>query len=219
MSYKDSTPEIVLEQNVNASRFLDVLDAVQEYKTENISNALRTFNGAVSMNRKWLIKYIAEYGLTDIPYDYPIQILTQTLLNIDSLFRMRGSIAGLEFMLSLFSLGDVLVDAGGFYAKPGVLLLDDLIQGHLTGDNDTDLFYCLIDDNTSLNEDMTLIIKVKSKFFSDAYPVETQDLIKDYIQKKTPEFLGFSPSKQITHTFEPYDRFVYSKYLNPYFHP
>ena len=31
MSYKDSTPEIVLEQNVNASRFLDVLDAVQEY--------------------------------------------------------------------------------------------------------------------------------------------------------------------------------------------
>ena len=213
MLFSTSIPDR-LREHPNVSAFMDVLDALQNFKTEVIADSLRVDNAAVLMDRKWLIKKLEEYGVTDLPLNYPIQILRQYLLNVDTVCRTRGSKIGIELYCSLLSLGEVTVDDSGFYTDSNVLLLDSFTSGYITEDNKADVFY-LTDDNSSIEKETTLKITIKSKFFDGKHPTEAQ-LIQNFIRSSIKRNLGFS-KVNITFTFASRNEFYFHKLLNQYF--
>ena len=193
---------------------MDVLDSLQNFKTEVIADSLRVDNAAVLMDRKWLIKKLEEYGVTDLPLNYPIQILRQYLLNVDTVCRTRGSKIGIELYCSLLSLGEVTVDDSKFYMDSDVLFLDSSDSGYIIENNDATTFY-LTDSNVTFKKESVLKITIKSKFFDGRHPTEAQ-LIQNFIKSSIKRNLGFS-KVNVTFTFTSRDEFYFHKLLNRYF--
>lgn len=193
---------------------MDVLDALQNFKTEVIADSLRVDNTAVLMDRKWLIKKLEEYGVTDLPLAYPIQILRQYLLNVDTVCRTRGSKIGIELYCSLLSLGEVTVDDKDFYSDSNVLLLDSITNGYITEDNKSDKLY-LTGDSSVFDVTTTLRITIKSKYFNGNYPTEAS-LIQNFLKSSIKRNLGFSKANVIF-TFASRNDFYFHKLLNQYF--
>lgn len=193
---------------------MDVIDALQNFKTEVIADSLRVDNAAVLMDRKWLIKKLEEYGVTDLPFTYPIQILRQYLLNVDTVCRTRGSKIGIELYCSLLSLGEVTVDDSKFYMDSDVLFLDSSDSGYIIENNDATTFY-LTDSNVTFKKESILKVTIKSKFFDGKHPTEAQ-LIQNFIKSSIKRNLGFS-KVNITFTFTSRDEFYFHKLLNRYF--
>lgn len=213
MLFSTSIPD-KLQEHPNVSAFMSVLDALQDFKTEIIAGSFRVDNFAILMDKKWLLKKLGDYGVTNIPLDYPIQIIRQYLLNADTVCRTRGSKIGLELYCSLLSFGEVTIDDSRFYFTPDVLLLDSLVQGFITEDSKGPIFYLSSDNN--VNKDMPIKITIKSKYFNGKYPNEAL-LIKSYIKSSISDQMGFSPNKRITFTFQSRNEFYFHKLLNPYF--
>lgn len=193
---------------------MDVLDALQNFKTEVIADSLRVDNAAVLMDRKWLIKKLEEYGVTDLPLAYPIQILRQYLLNVDTVCRTRGSKIGIELYCSLLSLGEVTVDDSKFYMDSDVLFLDSSDSGYIIENNDATTYY-LTDSNVTFKKESVLKIAIKSKFFDGKHPTEAQ-LIQNFLKSSIKRNLGFS-KVNVTFTFTSRDEFYFHKLLNRYF--
>lgn len=213
MLFSDSIPEKV-KSYPNVAAFMGVLDELQNFKTEIIADSLRVDNSAVLMDRKWLLKKLEEYGVTDIPLNYPIQIIRQYLLNVDTICRTRGSKIGLELYVSLLSLGEVTIDDSYFYQDSNILLLDSVSNGFVTENSSSDKFY-LVDDNSALNKKSSLRIIIKSKFFNGKYPEEAE-LIKSYISSSIKHNLGFS-NVLLTFQYITNSEFYFHKLLNSYF--
>lgn len=214
MLFRTSIPDR-LQEHPNVSAFVSVLDALQSFKAEIISESLRVDNYALLMDKKWLLKYLAELGFTDIPLEYPTQIIQQCLLNADTLSRVRGSKIGLEFYCSLFSLGEVTIDDSEFFRDPMLILLDSPLHGYLTDDNSTYDYY-LCDNSANVEPSVNLTVTIKSRFFNGDYPKE-EALIKSYIETNIGKQLGFSPNREITFYYLQNTDFYYHKLLNPYF--
>lgn len=204
-----------LQEYPNASAFMGVLDALQDFKTSIISEAFRANNPAILMDKKWLLKGLEEFGVTDIPLDYPIQIIRQYLLNVDTVCRTRGSKIGIEFYCSLLSFGEVEVDDHNFYKDETLLLLDSTLQGFITEDNSKSRFY-LCDDSKGINQEVTLSVTIRSKYFNGKYPDEAK-VIRSYIEGTIGKQLGFSPNRKITFRYRERGDFYYHNLLNPYF--
>lgn len=214
MLFSTSIPD-KLQEYPNASAFMSVLDALQDFKTEIIAGSFRVDNSAVLMDKRWLLKKLEEFGVTNIPFNYPLQIIRQYLLNVDTICRTRGSKIGVELFCSLLSFGEVNVDDSDFYADNKCLLLDSWVQGFMTEDNSYKSFF-ICGDNSILNPSVTLKIKIKSKYFNGSYP-EEEKTIKSYIEGNIGAHLGFSPNKKIIFTYQPREDFYFHKLLNTYF--
>lgn len=214
MYIKDRIPTN-LQNYPNVSQFADVLDGLQQFKQENIANSLRAYNMALLMDNKWLLKRLGDYGITDMPIDYPLEIVQQFLLNADTIFGTRGSKIGIELYCSVLSLGEVTVDDSAFYHEPVMLLLDSTVQGYITEDNSSN-FYCLVEDTGTINPEVTMNITIKSKFFNGNYPTIAKT-IQNYIKNTIGNQLGFSPNKTVNISFSSRNDFYYHKLLNSYF--
>lgn len=214
MRFSTSVPE-KLQEHPNVSAFLSVLDALQDFKSEILAESFRVDNAAVLMDKKWLLKKLEEFGISDVPLDYPIQIIRQYLLNADTVCRTRGSKIGIELYCSLLSFGEVEVDDSKFYTESSLLLLDSTLQGFIMEDNSEEKFY-LCGDSELINPKVTLTIKIKSKYFNGNYPNEAK-LIKSYIESTIDRQLGFNPSKEVDISYEGRSDFYFHKLLNPYF--
>lgn len=214
MLFSTSIPE-KLQEHPNVSAFMSVLDALQNVKSEAISEYLRVDNFAVLMDKKWLLKKLEEFGVTDIPLDYPIQIIQQYLLNVDTVCRTRGSKIGIELYCSLLSFGEVTVDDSDFYRDTTLLLLDSPIQGYITEDNEDNGFF-LCEDSAIVAPLVSLTITIKSRYFNGDYPKEAE-VIKKYLESSIGGHLGFSPNKKITFEYLPNSDFYFHKLLNAYF--
>ena len=213
MLFSTSIPD-KLQEHPNVSAFMSVLDSLQNLKSEIIAESFRVDNFAVLMDRKWLLKKLEEFGVTDIPLDYPIQIIRQYLLNADTVCRTRGSKIGIEFYCSLLSFGEVTVDDSQFYIDPETLLLDSLISGYITEDN-SNLFFHLVGDTDALEPETSLTITVKSRYFNGSYPTEAA-LIKKYIQNTIHRNIGFS-NADVVFNWQSRSDFYFHELLNPYF--
>lgn len=213
MSFSNSTPDKVLE-NSNSYKFLRVLDLLQDFKEEEINKTHRVHNGVLCCDNKWLNKKLSEYGL-NIPLDYPMIIQQQILLNVDTFFRTRGSKIGLEFFLSILSLGEVTIDDSQFVAEEEMLILDSLEQGYIKDDTANQSFY-LVDDSDIFNTDVEISFTIKSKYFNGEYPQE-EAIIKRYIESMLDYWLSFSPDRTINIEYESREEFYYHNLLNPFF--
>lgn len=214
MLFSTSIPE-KLQEHPNASAFMSVLDALQDFKTEIIAGSFRVDNAAVLMDKKWLLKKLEEFGVTDMPLDYPIQIIRQYLLNVDTVCRTRGSKKGIELYCSLLSFGEVMVDDSNFYKEATLLLLDSLAQGYITEDNSYDKYF-LCADNSIIEPSTSLTITIKSRYFNGQYPNEAS-IIKSYIESTIGKQLGFSPNREVTFEYQSRSEFYFHNLLNPYF--
>lgn len=214
MLFSDTIPSN-LQEYPNVNQFMDVLDALQNFKQELIARSMRVNNAGVLMDEKWLIKKLDEFGITNIPDGYPIQIIRQLLLNVDTVCRTRGSKIGIQLYCSVLSLGEVTVDDAQFYANPQTLILNSLVQGHITADN-TNIYYYLVSDSSQLNPTVNMKITIKSRFFNGKYPNEAK-LIKEYLESTINSQLGFSPDKKVTFVYQTRTDFYFHKLLNPYF--
>lgn len=214
MLFSTSIPD-KLQEYPNVTAFMSVLDALQNFKTEIIAESFRADNAAILMDKKWLLKKLDEFGVTDLPIEYPIQIIRQYLLNVDTVCRTRGSKMGIEFYCSLLSFGEVTVDDSDFYNETELLLLDSETQGYITEDNSKSKYY-LCDDSDNLSYEVTLDISIKSKYFNGQYPNEAK-IIKYYLEKTIDRQLGFSPNKTVNFTYASRSDFYFHKLLNPYF--
>ena len=213
MLFSNSVPD-KLQEYPNVSAFTSVLDALQNFKSEIIAGSFRVDNAGVLMDRKWILKKLDEFGVSDLPLDYPIQIMRQYLLNVDTVCRTRGSKKGIELYCSLLSFGEVTVDDSQFYADPEILLLDSLVTGYITEDN-SNLFFYLVGDTDILEDKTSLTITVKSRYFNGSYPTEAS-LIKKYIQDTIHKNIGFS-NANITFQWQSRSDFYFHELLNPYF--
>ena len=214
MLFSTSIPD-KLQEYPTVSAFMNVLDTLQNFKTEIIAESFRANNFAVLMDKKWLLKKLEEFGVTDMPIDYPIQIIQQYLLNADTVFRTRGSKIGVELYCSLLSFGEVTIDDSDFYKDTELLLLDSSVQGYITEDNSSNNFY-ICEDSSIIEPPVSLGISIKSKYFNGQYPNEAS-AIKSYIESTIGNQVGFSPNKTVTFDYQPREEFYFHNLLNPYF--
>lgn len=214
MLFSTSIPE-KLQEHPNVSAFMSVLDALQEFKTEILAESFRVDNAAVLMDKKWLLKKLEEFGVTGMPLGYPIQIIRQYLLNVDTVCRTRGSKIGIELYCSLLSFGEATVDDSDFYKESILLLLDSSTQGFITEDSAKNKYYLCENDDT-INQTVTLTITIKSRYFNGQYPDEAK-VIKAYLESTIGNQLGFSPDKKVTFKYQSRSEFYFHKLLNPYF--
>lgn len=210
MLFSQSIPDKVLE-NSAASKFVSVLDSLQEYKQGIIADAIRSFNPILSTNEKWLRKYLTDYGFSDIPKGFPIRVMQQMLLNADTIMRLRGSQLGLEFFLSVCSLGEATIDASGLNQSLDFIFPDSLSYGYLTNNNvDSPLYLC---NTNTLMANSALLVTLESKYFDDTHNIEADSIIK-YLQKATPNYVGFSNGLTVRWTFKVRSDFYYHELLN-----
>lgn len=214
MLFSDSLPEL-LKEHSTTTQFVSVFDGLQGFKHEILAQYIGVDNFGTLMDEKWLRKKLEEYGVSPLPLGYPIQILRQYLLNADTVCGTRGSKIGLELYCSLMSFGEVTIDDSNFYRGVDFLMLDSLVQGHLTNDNEKNTFH-LIDDTDDINPEVSLGVTIKSKFFNGKYPTEAE-LIKNHIKESLQSQVGFSPRLKITFKFQSRSEFYFHKLLNPYF--
>lgn len=214
MLFSTSIPD-KLQEHPNALAFTTVFDKLQNFKTEVIAEYLRVHNPAILMNKKWLIKKLDEYGVSDMPLEYPISIMAQYLLNVDAVCRTRGSKIGLELYCSLLSFGEVTIDDNDFYTEPLWLILDSDTQGFITEDNRKNS-YRLCDNTDVFKQSSCLTITIKSIYFNGKHPNEAK-VIKLYIENTINKQLGFSPGKNITFKYQSRTKPYYHSLLNPYF--
>lgn len=144
MQFSKSIPDKVFE-NATSAHFIAVLDSLQEYKQGMIADSIRSYNPILCNNKKWLKKYLADLGFGGVPDDLPINVLQQMLLNADTIMRLRGSYQGLEFFVSVVSLGEVTIDASNFLGSLKRIYPDSLAYGYITGSkSDIDHKYMIL---------------------------------------------------------------------------
>lgn len=210
MLFSQSIPEKVLE-NSTTSKFVSVLDSLQEYKQGMITDAVRTLNPALNMNEKWLRKYLTDYGFSDIPKGFPIRVIQQLLLNADTIMRLRGSQLGVELFISVCCLGKVTIGTSNFMDSPDVIFLNSSNYGYIT-DNNSEPFY-LCDRNTFMGYSFLSVV-ANSIYFNGMYPTE-QSAIISYLNKELPNYVGFTNNLHIQWQLNRSLTFYYHALLNP----
>lgn len=214
MYIKDLFPDR-LQEFSNPNNFAEVMDSLQQYKQEIVSESLRVYNPALLTDKKWLLKRLSDYGITDMPIELPLIIIQQYLLNSDVIFRTRGSKIGIELYCSVLSLGEVTVDDSDFYYFPKNLVLSSTVQGFITDNSEGDQFH-LVGDTGILDNVSSLVITIKSKYFNGNYPDEAK-YIQQYLKDSINANIGFTTKKDVTFVFESNTEFYFHKLLNPYF--
>lgn len=213
MLFSHSIPEHVFE-NPHTKAFISVLDALQEYKQEVISQAIRTLNVPLCTDEKWLRKYLKDSGFSDIPSGFPIEPMQQMLLNADTIMSLRGSYIGLELLVSVCALGEVSVDASGLLSKVLVVFPSSTEYGFITDSNDTDHLY--LADNTGIAVDSQLSITVSSFYFDGDHEKE-MDAIRSYLDKVIKDYVGYSRNLRINWTCQKSTDKVYHRLLGDFF--
>lgn len=214
MYIKDLFPDR-LQEFSNPNNFAEVMDSLQQYKQEIVSESLRVYNPALLTDKKWLLKRLSDYGITDMPIELPLIIIQQYLLNSDVIFRTRGSKIGIELYCSVLSLGEVTVDDSDFYYFPKNLVLSSTVQGFITDNSEGDQFH-LVGDTDILDNVSSLVITIKSKYFNGNYPDEAK-YIQQYLKDSINANIGFATKKDVTFVFESNTEFYFHKLLTPYF--
>lgn len=214
MYIRKNIPERVLEIPTT-SQFIDVIDGLMEYKQELLSEGLRAFNPAICLDKSWLSKCMTDYGIKDFPFNMPLEVAIQFIHNLDTILGTQGSKIGLELLCSVLSLGDVVIDDSEFFKDSPILVLDSLSTGVIVEDSLDPVFY-LLSDSSEITPLRELAITITSRYFNGDYSVE-EVAIKSYLEEIVPEFLGFSPNRSITFTYDSQETFKYHSLLNPYF--
>lgn len=184
MRFSDFIPTEVKEQELTY-KLISVLDRLQAYKESLVYDALRTTNNALIDNKTWLIKKLGAFGFERIPYELPLLVLQQLLLNVNKLNSLRGSYVGVELFVSIITMGEVTIDTSGWVKKSQQLIPNSLEQGYIVDDNSKPTFY-IVDNNDILKQENKLPISVKSPYYGvmDLQIAAYEGVVSEYEGKK-----------------------------------
>lgn len=202
MYISDNFPEKILE-NPNMQKFSGVLDQLQIFKAKNICDSLRIYNHAVLCDKNWILKRLRDYGVSFIPYETPIGIMIQFLLNVNNILATRGSIEGVKLLCGVLSLGNSTIDDSAMYNPSSLLLLNSNIEGAIIGDSQDTEFY-ILNNSEDIFKATTLTIAVDSPYFNSMYSGYSSDIeavIKRTIESVIPKWIMFSPKITITYSY------------------
>jgi len=214
MQFSKSIPEEVLS-NPNTSKFVSLLDALQENKQEVIAIAMRANNPILCNDKRWLIRYLADCGLMDVPECLPLICLQQLALNVDTIFRMRGSLVGLKLLCEASVLGKATINTSNFVKVFDFLLPNSKHDGILTDSTDTSLHRFLV-DRWPVNAARSITITLQSKAYSTMTAKERSAFVA-WLKRQIDGFLSFHPNCTINLTFTNYSAYVYPQDFNNYF--
>lgn len=190
MRFLDYTPSLLKELNNDSIKFLTLMDSLNDEKRMVISDSLRGHSSIVGVRKKWLLKKLADYGLV-LPSDFPLPVIMQSILNVNTLFRLRGSYSGVELFCSLMSLGEVSVDSTNFYTDSACVLLDSILNGFLPTNN-VDSIYKLPASTDTLEYPSNITINISSVYFTTENNTLYGASIKEFIESKIRDFLPFT---------------------------
>lgn len=184
MRFSEFIPTEVKEQELTY-KLISVFDRLQAYKESIVYDALRTTNNALIDNKTWLIKKLGDFGFENIPYELPLLVLQQLLLNANKLNSLRGSYAGVELFVSIITMGEVTLDTSGWVKPSQQLILNSQEQGFITDSNSKPTFY-IVDNNDILRQDNKLTITVKSPYYgvTDLRIATYEDVVSEYDDTK-----------------------------------
>lgn len=214
MSFSKSIPDEVLT-NPNTAKFVGLLDALQESKQEVIAAAMRSHNPILCNDKRWLIKYLDDVGFPDIPEYLPIVCLQQLALNMDIIYRMRGTLEGIELLCGAIVLGEAIVDMSQF-VRPSckLLLLDSKYDWMPTDNSDPDTHRFLTDTNV-FNQPSSLTITIYSKVFTLSDFNQTH--FRQWLTSLILNYLTFQHDCIVTLNFNGRDEYVYPQDFNNFF--
>ena len=215
MLFSDAIPEKVLE-NSNTRKFCNVLDALHTYKLSRLNQGLKFYNPLVSMNTRWIIKALEDYGFFGIPDNYPVEPLLKLYLNVNNVVSLKGSKRGLSLWLNVMTLGDVYYDDFNVRTQAQFLILDSLEQGYVTSDMEHTIFYLVSDSDLTPVGTMPVIIR-SIYFDNPEYPASVTDNMKEYLSKEILNWVGFSDFLRVNFTFSHFDSKIYDELLNTKF--
>lgn len=214
MLFSDSIPQAVLN-HPNASRFLQVLDNLLEFKRGAITDAHRTYNPALCTNSKWLSRYLSDFGITHIPDKFPIFALQQLALNADTLLGLKGSLEGVTLLCAICSFGKVTIDTSDFIKKSLWLYPDSLIDGIITGSSVESTWRYLVNTN-EVEQQGSLGITIKSKLFNGNYAEEAA-AVQEFLTYMLERYLGFKGNSVINIQYQSDNKFYYHHLQNPFY--
>lgn len=214
MWFRESIPEEVLF-NQNASAFVNILDLLQEGKSEAINEALRANNPLLCTDKKWLIRYIRDFFPVDIPEALPCICLQQFALNLQVMLRMRGTLEGMKLLCEGAILGTAtftnITLAGDFY----YLFPDSILDTYITDTNDEETFRYLVDNNDFL-QGSSISVSLKSKVFAGISANDRAEIIS-FIKDLIKMSVGFSKDISVSVTTTTLAAYVYPDTFNDYF--
>lgn len=216
MKFTEQTPEEVLI-NPSAKNFLEVLDATQTWKENQIDVGNRFYRGPLSNNLTFMKKRLeGDYGFPDIPTDFPKDVMDALLLNAKDINALRGSKAGLKLWLWCLTFGDITVDDSLFAPVPEFIQLSDPYSGFVSKidpeypatASDPDLYLFA---DMSMYGNNILTVDISTMYYNHAS-------IPDYINTHIKKYLTFVTSGAVitinftngvyTTNAEPYQYFV-----------
>lgn len=217
MLFSKAIPDVAL-QSPNTQRFVDLLDGLQCYKQNEISDALRVYNPILCTSAKWLSYMAADYGFEGISEDYPILPLQQLILNADVIRRLCGTKLGLQLFISAATLGEVTINDVRFIQDIEFLFPDSPVNGFLTASTDKDKFYLC--NNNDYMAGTFLDITISSIYMPTAGNPDTPQstAIKTFLQNFLPKFIGFSENNTTTWTWNHRNTEYYHTKLNHFFY-
>ena len=215
MLFSKSVPEEVLE-SPNTKAFVSIFDQLQVRKRTIIAESLRASNPVLCNNVRWLFKYLEDFGITGLSEFLPIVCIQQFALNINRIYKLRGSLTGTHLLLDTLTLGESLVEMEPpdetKYVKP-----DSFTEGFITSSSDTEDVFYLLDRNDPYAPDV-FNVSLRSRIFNDVGEgtQEYNDIIR-CIKNLMGDFIGFHKNCTINITTEGIENYIYPEYLSDYF--
>lgn len=144
-----------------------------------------------NMDSKYCRKILEEMGYPPIPSDFPKRILDSLFLNAGAIFRMKGSIRGLDYFIRAITRGLPEITYINPVQVNYYMIPSDLLLGYFTDSENYSYFF-----NGFNSSDTSLTIHVKT-------PYANLISLKTYLEKHIKKFILFIPDEsQINITFE-----------------
>ena len=210
MLLSQSVPEDALE-NLETKSFLDVLDNLHLYKQEKIAEYVRSTNYALPTDKRVLTRNLQDYGVK-IPYELPVPILQQFLLNVDTIMAYKGSLLGLELLCNVLTFGEVTIDADVTHFCE--LLYLDTPESFIGADTELQDYY-LCTDSDEIAPLNTIDISINTPYAREGYEQELA-VIQSALSTAIVDFLGFF-NVQVAFTWDERNAPYFHEQLNSYF--
>lgn len=210
MLFSTQIPEKLLE-SPSAANFVKVLDELQAFKDFTINKANRFYNPVLLTDLKFLRYLVNDYGYPTVPADFPKEILDNMVLNVENVFKLKGSKMGLDYLLRVLTCGLPIIDDSQFYPKSAYIIPDDYAEaGYIFSPQDYPFKTLYLFNGGDYFALRQLVIGISTPY----YYLES---LKKYIQDNILKFIGFvdaNTTVTITFTQGPY---VPNPYANQYF--
>jgi len=211
MRFKKQIPPFV-DTNEHATKFISVLDGMQEYKEALVEDYTRFYNTPLLTNLLFLRKKAEAYAHPRIPEDFKKEQLDALILNSNDIMALKGSYQGLRLWLWCLTFGNITDNYGDFYPIINYIIPSDEEYGYLSNvvppETEPRTLYLFSGADNFGTQSLSISITTKYHWMVS---------LKKYIEDNIREFIGFTDANTtITIELLP-GAYVTNSFPNQYF--